>query len=49
LPTAGIVERLERDLGKPVVSSQTAMLWRALVLLRVGEPVKGHGRLLSDR
>jgi maleate isomerase len=49
LPTAGVVARLERDLGKPVVSSQTATLWRALALLGVGEPVKGHGRLLSDR
>jgi maleate isomerase len=47
LPTAGIVERLERDLGKPVVTSQTAMLWRALRLLAVKEPVTGYGRLLA--
>jgi len=47
LPTAGIVERLERDLGKPVVTSQTATLWRALGLLGVKEAVRGYGRLLS--
>jgi len=47
LPTAGIVERLERDLGKPVVTSQTATLWRALGLLGVEEAVRGYGRLLS--
>ena len=49
LPTAGIVERLERDLGKPVVTSQTATLWRALGLLGLGEAVSGYGRLLRGR
>jgi len=47
LPTAGIVERLERELGKPVVTSQTATLWRALGLLGVPPRVAGHGRLLA--
>jgi maleate cis-trans isomerase len=47
LPTAGIVERLERDLGKPVVTSQTAMLWRSLVMLDADESVGGYGRLLA--
>lgn len=47
LPTAGIVEQLERDLGKPVVTSQAATLWRALGLLGAGVPVRGYGRLLA--
>jgi len=47
LPTAGIVERLERDLGKPVVTSQTATLWQALRLLGVAAPVHAYGRLLA--
>jgi maleate isomerase len=47
LPTVGIVERLERDLGKPVVTSQTATLWCALAILGVKEPVTGYGRLLA--
>src|SRR5438046_183296 len=47
LPTVGIVERLERDLGKPVVTSQTATLWYALRALGVTDPVRGYGRLLT--
>lgn len=49
LPTVGIVDRLERDLAKPVVTSQTATLWEALRRLLIDAPVKGYGRLLSDR
>jgi maleate isomerase len=47
LPTAGIVERLERELGKPVITSQTATLWRGLRLLGVNDGVRGYGRLLE--
>jgi maleate isomerase len=47
LPTVGIVERLEKDLGTPVVTSQAAMLWHAIHLLRLDEAVRGHGRLLA--
>ena len=47
LPTAGIVERLERDLGKPVVTSQAATLWQALRLVGITDPVRGYGRLLA--
>jgi maleate isomerase len=47
LPTAGIVERLEHDLGKPVITSQAAMLWSALRTLGVEEPIRGFGRLLA--
>ncbi len=48
LPTAGIVERLERDLGKPVVTSQVATLWHALRTVGITDRVLGYGRLLSD-
>ena len=48
LPTVGIVERLEHDLGKPVVTSQTATLWYALRALGIKDPVRGYGRLLTD-
>ncbi len=48
LPTAGIVERLERDIGKPVVTSQAAALWQALRLIGAKEPVQGYGRLLAE-
>ena len=48
LPTIGIVERLERDLGKPVVTSQCATLWYALRALKITDPVRGYGRLLAS-
>jgi maleate isomerase len=47
LPTAGIIEPLERELGKPVVTSQAAMLWHALRILRLNVRVNDHGHLLS--
>ena len=47
LPTVGIVERLEKDLGKPVVTSQTATLWWVLRALGIKDPVRGYGRLLA--
>ena len=46
LPTAGVLEMLEQDLGKPVISSVQASLWRALRLAGVRQTVAGHGRLL---
>jgi maleate isomerase len=49
LRTAGIIERLEADLGKPVVTSQAAMLWQALRIVGNDDPVRGFGRLLAGR
>lgn len=48
LPTAGVLERLERELGKPALSSNQAMLWRALRLAGIETPVAGFGRLLRE-
>ena len=48
LPTAGIVGRLERELDKPVVTSQTATLWWALRTVGIKDPVRGYGRLLTS-
>jgi maleate isomerase len=48
LPTVGIVEGLERDLAKPVVTSQTATLWYALRAVGIKDRVPGYGRLLID-
>lgn len=47
LPTVGVLDALERDLGKPVISSNQASLWRALRLAGVNAPVAGFGRLLT--
>ena len=48
LPTVGVLEHLERELGKPVISSNQACLWRALRLAGVSDPVAGFGRLLRE-
>ena len=42
-------QALEDAIGKPVVTSHSATLWRALALAGVGEPVHGYGRLLAER
>jgi len=47
LPTAGIIQRLEGELHKPVITGQTAALWQALRLAGVIAPVVGYGQLLA--
>jgi maleate cis-trans isomerase len=44
-----VLEALEQDLGKPVLSSASAMMWHALRLAGVGKPIEGFGRLLTLR
>ena len=48
LPTVGILDVLERDLGKPVISSMQACLWHALRTAGIREPIAGFGRLLRE-
>ncbi len=47
MPTLSVLEMLEADLGKPVFSSNAAMLWHALRLAGVRQPIPGYGRLLT--
>ena len=49
MPTLRVLEVLEEDLGKPVISSASAMMWHALRLAGVGQPIPGYGRLLTMR
>jgi maleate cis-trans isomerase len=42
------VQALEDQIGKPVVTSHSATLWRALALAGVREPILGYGRLLAQ-
>ena len=49
LPTVTVLERLERELGKPVISSAAAMMWNALRAAGVGDAVTGFGSLLGGR
>lgn len=46
-PTAEVIDRLEADTGKPVVTSNQASLWLALKRLGIAEPVLGAGMLLA--
>ncbi|HEX3860446.1 MAG TPA: hypothetical protein VHY35_01985 [Stellaceae bacterium] len=47
MPTLPVLETLERDLGKPALSSNAAMMWHALRSCGVREPISGYGRLLQ--
>ena len=47
MPTLPVLEALEQDLAKPVISSASAMMWHALRLAGVRQPVPGYGRLLT--
>ena len=48
LRTLDAVPRLERELGKPVVSSNLATLWLALRAARERAPIRGFGSLLTS-
>jgi len=43
------IEALEDRIGKPVVTSHSATLWRALALAGIDTPIAGYGRLLAHR
>ena len=48
LPTADIIEPLEQELGKPVITSNQASMWLSLRTMGVVEPVHGAGQLLRE-
>jgi len=47
MPTIDVLGGLERDLGKPAISSCSAMVWNALRIARVAPKVAGFGRLFE--
>jgi maleate cis-trans isomerase len=47
-PTITDVDLLEREIGKPVVTSCQAYIWHALKLAKVKQPVPGFGRLMAS-
>lgn len=42
-----VAQALEDHLGRPVVTSHSATLYRALALAHVGDTIRGYGRLLE--
>ncbi len=49
MPTIDVLARLERDLGKPAISSCSAMVWNALRIAGSRDTVAGYGRLFEQR
>ena len=47
LRTFPILQQLEDDLGKPVVSNNQSLLWKALRLADIKAEIPGHGSLLA--
>lgn len=47
-PTITDVDLLEREIGKPVVTSCQAYIWHGLKMARVRETVNGFGRLMAS-
>jgi maleate cis-trans isomerase len=47
-PTISDVHLLEREIGKPVVTSCQAYIWHALKTAKVKQPIEGFGRLMAS-
>ncbi len=47
MPTISVLNMLESDLKKPVISSASAMMWNALRLIGVNDSIADGGRLLN--
>jgi maleate cis-trans isomerase len=48
MPTVQAIAPLEADLGKPVISAASAMMWHALRTAGVRAAVQGFGVLLAS-
>ena len=41
-----VIEQIEQDTGKPVVTANQATAWHLMSTLGIGEPIEGYGELL---
>jgi len=46
--TMGVLEQLEQELGKPVLSTTQVSIWAALKMVGETEAIQGYGRLLRE-
>jgi maleate isomerase len=46
--TMDAIEKIERESGKPVISTTQATIWAALRAIGHAEPIQGYGRLLRE-
>ena len=42
-----VIEAIETDLGKPVVTANQASVWYCLRLMGINDPIEGYGRLMK--
>ena len=49
LPSLALIQRLEAELGKPVVTSNQATFWRCLRAMGATRRLRGFGTLLAER
>jgi maleate isomerase len=47
-PTMAVVERLEQELGKPVLTNNAVSIWAGLRLIGLYESISGYGSLLRE-
>jgi maleate isomerase len=47
-PSITVVERLEQELGKPVLANNAVSIWAGLRLLHRNDSIPGYGSLLRD-
>lgn len=43
-----VIDRIEQEFGKPVVTNTQAWVWEALRSMGLKKPIPGYGRLLGD-
>ena len=48
LPALSIIDRLEKKLGKIVLSSNQALIWETLEKIGMNKSVAGFGKLFSN-
>jgi maleate isomerase len=41
-----VIEEIEKDTRKPVVTANQATAWHLMKLLKINDPVEGYGQLL---
>jgi maleate isomerase len=49
LHTFKLIQKLEKELKKPVITSNQATIWHALRLAGINDKINGYGQLLSER
>lgn len=48
LDALDVIEALEQDLGKPVITSNQASFWMAFRMAGIGDSIPGYGRLMRE-